>query len=108
MQYLIAFCSRLEATSDVIAGMFVRPVVTNKCAKFDDPPLTFFDKFHLKSSEAAFSTVFHVNFQLEVVSDVLSSANAEQVGMDFHVKFGDCGLDGSRDTRLRSHPRLHF
>ena len=51
--------------------------------------LTFLEKFHLKPSEAAFSTVFfRGNFLPEPVSDVISSANAGQVGVDAHVKLG--------------------
>ena len=36
VQYLllVAFCSRLDAASDVISGGFVRPIVPDKCVKF--------------------------------------------------------------------------
>ena len=39
VQYLIAFFSRPEATSDVISGRFVRTVVPDKQVKFGDPRL---------------------------------------------------------------------
>ena len=39
VQHLIAFCSRPEATSDVISGSFVRPVVAHNRVKFGDPHL---------------------------------------------------------------------
>ena len=42
VQYLIAFCSRPEALSDVISSRFVRPIVLNKCLKFCDPCLNHF------------------------------------------------------------------
>ena len=39
VQYLIAFCSRPEAASDVISGRFVRPIVPDKYIKFGYPRL---------------------------------------------------------------------
>ena len=39
VQYLIAFCSRSEAPGDVISGMFVVPVVLDKCVKLHEPSL---------------------------------------------------------------------
>ena len=36
VQYLIAFGSRQEAASDVISGMFVRLIVTDRCVQFCD------------------------------------------------------------------------
>ena len=36
VQYLMAFCSRLEAASGVISGRFVRPIVLDKYVKFRD------------------------------------------------------------------------
>ena len=39
VQYLIAFCSRLEAASDVIFGTFEGPAVPDKRVKFCDPCL---------------------------------------------------------------------
>ena len=34
VQYLITFCSRPEAASDVISGTFARPIGLDKCVKF--------------------------------------------------------------------------
>ena len=39
VQYLIAFFSRLEVTSDVISGKFLGPVVSDNRVKFVDPRL---------------------------------------------------------------------
>ena len=39
MQYVVAFCSLLEADSDVISGIFVAPIVSDKLVKFSDPCL---------------------------------------------------------------------
>ena len=39
VQFLIAFCSRLEAASDIISGRLVKLAVLNKCEKFWDPRL---------------------------------------------------------------------
>ena len=34
MQYMIAFCSRPEAASDIISSKFVRPIVPEKRGQF--------------------------------------------------------------------------
>ena len=39
VHYLIAFCSRPEATGDVISGKYMRPVVLDNHVKFGDPRL---------------------------------------------------------------------
>ena len=39
VQYLIAFCSRTEVTSDVISDRILRSVVPDKGVKFGDPRL---------------------------------------------------------------------
>ena len=39
VQYLMAFCSRPEAASDIISGRFARPIVLDKCVNFRDPSL---------------------------------------------------------------------
>ena len=36
VQYIIAFCSLLEAMSDVISGTYVGALVPNNCVKFGD------------------------------------------------------------------------
>ena len=71
VQHLIVFCSRPEATSDVISGGFVGPVVPDNCMKFGDPRLNLSLEI---PPQAAFSTVFFNfdNCQKEVVSDVTS------------------------------------
>ena len=53
---------------------------------------TFLEKFHLKPSEVAISTV--------VVSDVISGADVGQVGMDVRVEFGYSRSNRSLDIRL--------
>ena len=37
VRYLIAFCSRPQATNDVISGRFERSVISDKLVKFGDP-----------------------------------------------------------------------
>ena len=44
--------------------------------------------------------LFHDNFRPEVVSDVVSGPDVDQVGVDATVKFGDFRLNGSRDIGL--------
>ena len=39
MHYLIAFCTRREPASDVISGVFLKPVVPDKRVKSRDPCL---------------------------------------------------------------------
>ena len=58
VQYLIVFFSRPEATSDVVSGMLVRPIVPNKHAKFGGSHLTILERSDPKPSEVAFSTFF--------------------------------------------------
>ena len=69
----------------------------------------FFEKFHLKSSEAALLTVFSCSFRPEVVHDVIYSANVGQAGTDVPAKnLGDSSSSGSRDIRPRSRGVRHF
>ena len=42
VQCVIAFSSRSETGSDVISGLFVRPIVLDKCLKFCDSSLNDF------------------------------------------------------------------
>ena len=73
MQYLTAFCGRLEAASDVNASSFVGPVVSDKCVKFHDSCLN-------RSGEilpeivgcGIFHRFFHDNFRQEGVCDDIS------------------------------------
>ena len=44
--------------------------------------------------------LFHDNSRLEVVSDVMSSVDVEQVSVDVPVKFGDFRSNRSRYIRL--------
>ena len=39
LQYLIAFCIKPEAASDVTSDTFMRQIVLDKCVKFHDPCL---------------------------------------------------------------------
>ena len=61
---------------------------------------TFLEKFHPKSSEAAFWTVFFLyNFRLEVDNDAISGAGVDNVGMDVAIKCSDSRPNGFRDIR---------
>ena len=65
-----------------------------------------FNSFYFKSSQHClrrhFRRFFRSNFRLEVVRDVISSANVGQVGMDVPVKFGDSRSNTSLDIRQQS------
>ena len=100
MQYLTAVCNRPEATSDVISGRFVGPVVPDKSVKFGDPRLNLSRDITPEAVLGGIFDVFCCNFRPEVVSDVVSGANVGQVGMDVHAKFCDSGSNGSQDIRL--------
>ena len=45
VQYINAFCSRPEAASDVISGIFVQPIVPDKPVKFRRPRLNHSREF---------------------------------------------------------------
>ena len=54
IQYLIAFCSWPEATSDVISGRFVGPIIPDNRVKFGDPGINCSREMPIGPSEAAF------------------------------------------------------
>ena len=87
MQYLFAFCSQPEATSDLISGGFVGPVVSHNLVKFGDPCLNLSREI---PPEAAFSRVFHGSFLPEVWSDVISSVVINQTGVKEVKPFSRC------------------
>ena len=41
VQYLIPFCSWIEAASDVISGMYMRQSIFDKAVKFGDPRFNY-------------------------------------------------------------------
>ena len=95
VQYLIAFCSRPETASDVISGRFVGSIVPNKhVTNLVIVAKTALEKFHLKLSKAAFSTVCRDNFQPDVGCDVISGMHVEKVGVDVRVNLGDSRSKG--------------
>ena len=61
---------------------------------------SFLEMFHLRLSEAAFSTIFARNFRQEVVNDVMSSAVVDPTGVKVLVKFGHSRSNCSLDIRL--------
>ena len=58
VQYFVAFCSRPEATGDVISSGFVGSIIPDSRVKLGDPHIYLSREIHLKPSQAAFSTVF--------------------------------------------------
>ena len=91
VQYLITFSSRLETASDVISGKFVRPIVRHKHTQFCDSRLNRSREIPPEVVECGifvrFSNVDH--FQPEVVSDVMSDAVVDPVGMKVLGNFSD-------------------
>ena len=55
--YLFAFCSRLEAASEIISGRFVRLAVPYKCVNFRDPRLNRSPEIQLKAAGGGISTI---------------------------------------------------
>ena len=72
--------------------------------KFGDPRINLsrHKHFHLKPSEAAFSTVFFAVApdRKWLVSDVVSGVVVHPVGVTVHVKCGDSSSNRSRHIRL--------
>ena len=115
VQYLIAFCSRQEATSNVISSRFVGPVIPDNSVKFGDPLINLSPEIPPEAIwDGIFDGFFRCSFRLEVVTDVISCANVGQVGMAvllkllMPVKFGDTSSNGSRDIQQRSSQMQHF
>ena len=96
VQYLTAFCSQLEETSDVISGRFVGPVVPDNRMKFGDPRLSLSQEIPPEAILCGIlDSFFCGNFRPEVLSDVTSGAGIVQVGMDEPAKFDDSSPNGS-------------
>ena len=98
-QFLIAFCSQLEAASDVISCRFVRLMFHDTCVKFHDPCLNRSWEIPPEAVGGGILDSFCYNFQLKVDTDVISGLAVDYVGMDVDVKFGDSRSNGSRDIR---------
>ena len=95
MHYLIAFCSRPEAASDVNSGKFVGPIFPDEPAKFRNPCLNYSREIPIVGD--IFDSFFRYNFPPEVNSDVMSGVAVEHVDMYVPVKFGESRPNGSRD-----------
>ena len=67
MQYLIAFCSRPEAASDVISSHFVELIVSDEFVKFGDPCLNRFGEIRPEAIEGGIFDIFRDNIRPEVV-----------------------------------------
>ena len=79
VQYLIAFCSRPEAASDVISGRFVRLAVPDKYVKFHGRRLNRSREIPPNAVGCGIYDRF-LNFdkcQREIVSDVISGVDVE-------------------------------
>ena len=61
VQYLIAFCSQPEATSDVISGVFVGSVIPDNRVKFGDHRVNLSGEI---PTEAVLGGIFHCFFSL--------------------------------------------
>ena len=79
VQYLTAFCSRPEVTSDVISGRFM-----GTWSRL---------RWH-------FRHFFHCSFRPEVVGDVISGAAVDPTGEKVRLKSGDSRSNRSRNVRL--------
>ena len=87
MQYLIEFCSRLEAASEVISNNCTKPIISNECVKFIDSRLNRSPEIPPNAIRGGiFDCFFRINFRPEVVSGVISGVAVEYVGVDVNVK----------------------
>ena len=99
VQYLITFCSRLEAADDVISGTFVGTVVLHKCVKFHDPTLNGSREIPPKSIGGGIFDRFPHNLRMNVDNGVISGMAMDNVGMNVCVQFGDSVSNGFRDIQ---------
>ena len=97
VQYLIAFCGRLEAASDVTSGAFVGAIVLHKRLKLGGPRTYISREITPEAVRGGIFEVFHDNFRPEVDSDVISGADVDPIGMDVPEKFGASRSNSSRD-----------
>ena len=91
VQYLTAFCSRPEITSDVMCSRFVRPVVRDKRATFREPRL---NRSREISPEVVGGVIFGSfsnpnNYLPEVASDVIACVVIDLTSAKVCMKFGD-------------------
>ena len=78
----IVFCSRLEAACNVISGMFMRQIVSDKCVKFCDPRLNcFFINSTQSHRRQHFRQSFHDDFRPEAASKVIYGVVVDLIGM---------------------------
>ena len=101
MQYLITFCSRLEAASDVISGKFAGLTVPYKSAKFRSSCLKCSREIPSEAIGGDIFEHFRYNFRSAVDNNVISGVAADNVGMDVPVQFGDSRSNGLRYSRSR-------
>ena len=95
VQYLIAFRSRPEVSSDVISSANVRQHGVNAPVKFGDFSSNASRDIQERSpSDWAFS--HFDNCQPEEVSDVISGMVNQDIGMDVCANFGDSSLKPSK------------
>ena len=65
------------------------PVIPDNRVKFGDPRINLSQEIPPEAAGGGiFDCFFHCSFRLKVVRDVISGANAGQVGMDGPVKLG--------------------
>ena len=98
LQYLIAFCSRPEASSGIISGSNVCHVGVDVLVKFGD----VLEKYDIEAlGGGIFDRLLNFdNCQPEEGSDVRSRANIDQNGVKVCVTFCESGSNRSRDVRL--------
>ena len=98
MQYLIAFCTRLEAAIDDISGRFVWSIVPDRQVKFC---YSRTNRSREMPPEAVGGSIFEGfirdNIRPEVASEVISGVKVEQVGVNVRVILGGSGSNFSRD-----------
>ena len=87
MQYLISFCSRPEAASDVISDSFVGPVVLDQYVKFRGPSLERSREMpHEAVGSGIFDNFFRYNFPPEEDNEVIASVAVDNVGVNDPAK----------------------
>ena len=102
VRYLIAFCSRQEAASDVVSGPFVRPIVPDKLINYRDPRLNRCQEIRRKAVGYGIFISFSKldKCRSDVAGDVISASSLECVCVNVRAKLGISMLNSGRIIRL--------
>ena len=98
VQYITAFCSRLEAANNITSSRFVGLNVPDKRLEFHDPHLNH--SLEIRAKDSTFDRFSNfVKCRPEVAGEVISG-----MAMVVRAKFGDSRLNSGGTIRLFGRP----